>query len=71
MTMTEKIRVHAEIERENWEKAQDFIGMMYWESLSVDEVRKMIEERDREMQWDEQFGFLCDLLDSKIEKEGN
>ena len=69
--MTEKIRVHAEIERENWEKAQDFIGMMYWESLSVAEIRKMIEERDREMQWDEQFGFLCDLLDSKIEKEGN
>ena len=69
MTMTEKIRVHAEIERENWEKTQDFIGMMYWESLSVNEVRKMIEERDREMQWDEQFGFLCDLLDSKIEKE--
>lgn len=71
MTMTEKIRVHAEIERENWEKAQDFIGMMYWESLSVAEIRKMIEERDREMQWDEQFGFLCDLLNSKIEKEGN
>jgi hypothetical protein len=26
----------------------------------------MINEKDKAMEWDEQFGFLCELLDAKM-----
>jgi hypothetical protein len=34
--------------------------------LSVDEIANMINEKDMAMDWDEQFSFLCDLLDAKM-----
>jgi len=60
--MKEKIKIHAEIERENTENLE---AWRYWNSLSVDEIANMINEKDKAMEWDEQFGFLCELLDAK------
>lgn len=65
MTMKERLKVHAEIVRQNREHFEDWLCAMYWDGLSVAEVGKMIEEKDRAMEWDEQFGFLCDLYARK------
>ena len=62
MTMKEKIRMHVQIERENTENLE---AWRYWNSLSVDEIANMINEKDKAMEWDEQFVFLCELLDAK------
>lgn len=69
MTMKEKIRVHIQIEEANHEHLEDWRCAMYWDSLSSAEVAAMIHEKDRAMEWDEQFGFLCDLLDRKLKEE--
>jgi len=63
MTMQEKIKIHVQIERENTENLE---AWRYWNSLSVDEIANMINEKDMAMDWDEQFSFLCDLLDAKM-----
>lgn len=65
MTMKERLQIHKQIVRENYEHFMDWQAEMYWESLSVDEIANMITEKDRAMEWDEQFGFLCELLDTK------
>ena len=65
MTMREKIRVHNRIAKENREHFLDWQMMMAYEMMTASEVREMIRQKDRAMEWDEQFGFLCDLLDRK------
>lgn len=64
MTMKERIRTHVQIE---WEDAENRRAWRYWNALSVDEIAEMINQKDRAMEWDEQFGFLCELLDAKTE----
>ena len=66
MTMKEKLKIHAEIEHEMQESVSCYL---YWESLTPEEVISMIHEKDAAMEWDEQFRFLCDLLESKERKE--
>ena len=62
MSMKEKLEMHRQIERENMENLE---AWRYWNSLSVDEIANMINEKDKAMDWDEQFSFLCELLDAK------
>lgn len=62
MSMREKLEMHRQIERENMENLE---AWRYWNSLSVDEIANMIKEKDAAMDWDEQFSFLCELLDAK------
>ena len=62
MSMKEKLEMHRQIERENMENLE---AWRYWNSLSVDEIANMIKEKDKAMDWDEQFSFLCELLDAK------
>lgn len=61
MTMKERLEIHRQIERENTQKLESWL---YWNSLSADEIADMISEKDRAMEYDEQFYFLCDLLDT-------
>ena len=62
--MKEKLKIHKEIEREDAENRR---AWLYWNSIPVGELETMIAEKDRLMEWDDQFGFLCELLDSKKE----
>jgi hypothetical protein len=66
--MKERLDVHRQIEAENHEHMENFMCKLYWDSLTAEEVASMIQEKDRAMEWDEQFGFLCWLLE---EKNGN
>ena len=63
MTMKEKLEMHRQIEQENTENLE---AWHYWNSLSADEIADMISEKDRVMEYDEQFYFLCELLDAKM-----
>ena len=69
MTMKERLRIHRQIEMENHQHMEDFMCKMYWDSLSVKEVASMIQEKDRRMEWDDQFSFLCWLHDEKMKEE--
>lgn len=69
MTMKEKLQIHRMIETENHEHLELWQAMVYWDSMTAEEVASMIQEKDRAMEWDDQFSFLCDLLERKI-KEG-
>jgi hypothetical protein len=54
---------------DNHEHMEEFMCEMYWNSLSAAEVASMIQEKDSLMEWDDQFGFLCWLLDEKVKEE--
>jgi len=62
MTMKERLKIHRQIE---WENTQKLESWLYWNSLSADEIADMISEKDKAMEYDEQFYFLCDLLNAK------
>ena len=62
MTMKERLQMHKRIEAEDKENRE---AAAFWDGLSETEILDMIEERDREMKWDDQFGFLVQLLDRK------
>lgn len=63
MTMKERLQVHRQIERENQENIE---AAAAWDRCTVSEVREMIEEKDRAMEWDEHFVFLIQLLNRKL-----
>lgn len=67
MTMMERLKIHKQIEHDMHESIECYL---YWESLTAAEVASMIQEKDRAMEWDDQFSFLCELLNRKLEKEG-
>ena len=62
MTMRERLEVHRKIEAENRE---NFEAAAAWDRYTVKEIKRMIEEKDRAMEWDEHFGFLIQLLNRK------
>ena len=62
MSMAEKLEMHRKIEAENQE---NFEAAAAWDRCTVAEVKRMIEEKDRAMEWDEHFGFLIQLLNRK------
>ena len=62
MSMKERLQIHRQIERENLENIE---AAAAWDRCTASEVREMIEEKDRAMEWDEQFGFLIQLLNRK------
>ena len=62
MSMKERLKIHRQIETENQE---NFEAAAMWDRFTSAEVRQMIQEKDREMEWDEQFGFLIQLLNRK------
>ena len=66
MTMTQRLAIHAEIESANRRRLEEYLTARYYESLTVEEIQEMLEEKDARMEWDDQFGFLSDLLDSKL-----
>ena len=61
--MKERLKIHSQIERENQENIE---AAAAWDRCTVSEVREMIEEKDRAMEWDEHFGFLIQLLNRKL-----
>lgn len=61
--MKERLKVHRQIERENQENIE---AAAAWDRCTVSEVQEMILEKDREMEWDEHFGFLIQLLNRKL-----
>lgn len=63
MSMKELLKIHRQIERENRENIE---AAAAWDRCTASEVREMIEEKDRAMEWDEHFGFLIQLLDRKL-----
>ena len=63
MSMKERLKIHSQIERENQENIE---AAAAWDRCTVSEVREMIEEKDRAMEWDEHFGFLIQLLNRKL-----
>ena len=63
MSMKERLEVHRQIEAENRENIE---AAAAWDRCTVSEIRGMIEEKDRGMEWDEQFGFLIQLLNRKL-----
>jgi hypothetical protein len=67
MTPKERLKVHAEIVRQNREHFEDWQCAQYWNGLTAARVAEMLAEKDRAMEWDEQFGFLCALYDSKTQ----
>ena len=63
MTMKERLKVHRQIEAENRENIE---AAAAWDRCTVSEIREMIEEKDRGMEWDEHFAFLIQLLNRKL-----
>ena len=63
MSMKERLEIHRKIEAENQENIE---AAAAWDRCTVSEVREMIEEKDRAMEWDEQFAFLLQLLNRKL-----
>ena len=63
MSMKERLKIHRQIEAENRENIE---ATAAWDRCTVSEVREMIQEKDRAMEWDEHFGFLIQLLDRKL-----
>ena len=63
MSMKERLKVHRQIEAENRENIE---AAAAWDRCTASEVREMIEEKDRAMEWDEQFAFLLQLLNRKM-----
>ncbi len=63
MSMKERLKIHRQIEAENQENIE---AAAAWDRCTVSEVREMIEEKDRAMEWDEHFGFLIQLLNRKL-----
>lgn len=63
MTMNERLSIHRKIETENRENIE---AAAAWDRCTVSEVREMIEEKDRGMEWDEYFAFLVQLLNRKL-----
>ena len=63
MSMKERLKVRRQIESENRENIE---AAAAWDRCTVSEVREMIEEKDRAMEWDEHFGFLLQLLNRKL-----
>lgn len=63
MSMKERLSIHRQIEAENQENIE---AAAAWDRCTVSEVREMIQEKDRTMEWDEQFGFLIQLLNRKL-----
>ena len=63
MSMKERLKIHSQIEAENQENIE---AAAAWDCCTVSEVREMIQEKDRAMEWDEQFGFLIQLLNRKL-----
>ena len=63
MTMNERLSIHRKIEAENRENIE---AAAAWDRCTVSEVREMIEEKDRGMEWDEHFVFLVQLLNRKL-----
>lgn len=63
MSMKERLKVHRQIEAENRENIE---AAAAWDRCTVSEVRGMIEEKDRAMEWDEHFAFLIQLLNRKL-----
>ena len=61
--MKERLKIHRKIEAENQENIE---AAAAWDRCTVSEVREMIEEKDRAMEWDEQFAFLLQLLNRKL-----
>lgn len=61
--MKERLKIHRQIEAENRENIE---ATAAWDRCTVSEVREMIQEKDRAMEWDEHFGFLIQLLDRKL-----
>ena len=61
--MKERLKIHRQIEAENQENIE---AAAAWDRCTVSEVREMIQEKDRAMEWDEQFGFLIQLLNRKL-----
>ena len=63
MSMKEKLKIHRQIEAENRENIE---AAAAWDRCTVSEIRGMIEEKDRWMEWDEHFAFLVQLLNRKL-----
>ena len=63
MSMKERLEIHRQIEHENRENIE---AAAAWDRCTVSEIREMIEEKDRAMEWDEQFAFLLQLLNRKL-----
>ena len=63
MSMKERLKIHRQIEAENQENIE---AAAAWDRCTVSEVREMIQEKDRAMEWDEHFGFLIQLLNRKL-----
>lgn len=63
MSMKERLKVHRQIEAENRENIE---AAAAWDRCTVSEIREMIEEKDRGMEWDEHFAFLIQLLNRKL-----
>ena len=63
MSMKERLEVHRQIEAENRENIE---AAAAWDRCTVSEIRGMIEEKDRGMEWDEHFAFLVQLLNRKL-----
>ena len=63
MTMKERLSIHRQIEAENQENIE---AVACWDRTTAAEVRQMIEEKDRAMEWDEHFCFLVQLLNRKL-----
>jgi hypothetical protein len=63
MSMKERLKIHRQIEAENRENIEVAAA---WDRCTVSEIREMIEEKDRGMEWDEHFAFLIQLLNRKL-----
>jgi hypothetical protein len=63
MSMKERLKIHRQIEAENRENIE---AAAAWDSCTVSEIREMIEEKDRGMEWDEHFAFQIQLLNRKL-----
>jgi hypothetical protein len=63
MSMKERLEIHRQIEAENRENIEVAAA---WDRCTVSEIRGMIEEKDRGMEWDEHFAFLVHLLNRKL-----
>ena len=66
MTMQERLRVHDEIEAANYEHLRSCMMARYYDDMTIKEVQRMLEDKDSRMEWDDEFGFLVNLLDSKL-----
>ena len=61
--MKERLKIHRKIEAENQENIE---AAAAWDRCTISEIREMIEEKDRSMEWDEHFAFLVQLLNRKL-----